>query len=296
MKTLTLATALTAALCGQAWAKIGLAARFGDVILERVTPGRTYSLRDAAKVPLGLENRGDAETEVVIEFEPPMKVELVKGYEPVPDLSWFKAIPNSMRIPAHGLGFFDILMTIPDDPKLVGRHFQLNVKATTRAGTFGVMVQNRIRLSIGGPGPESLEEEKKKHAMQQLDFDISPQQLYLTAVPVGRKWDARKESKKSIRIANFAPDPLAMTLVVEKWDTRFVMPPGYETIPDPSWIKLKSSTVTVESEGIGQANLVVEVPDKPENRGKKWAATIRTGLLTGYWLDSPVKVMLETAP
>ena len=207
----------------KAEAKIGLAARFGDVILEGAQLGRTYNLREAAKMPFGIENRGDAETEVIVEFARPLQVEMSADYEAVPDLSWFKAMPDRLRIPAKGLGFFDLIMTLPDDPKLVGRHFQVMLNARSNGGLYGVMITNRIRVSVG-PGPESLKAEKKRKAMQQLDFDVTPQTLYLTGVPTGTAYDSRKEAKKSLRVANYAGDKLTVGLTLEKGDTRFLVP------------------------------------------------------------------------
>jgi hypothetical protein len=170
------------------------------------------------------------------------------------------------------------------------------VKAKGGGGLFGVAVENRVRISVGSPGPENLKAEKKKKAMQQLDFDVTPQALHLIGVPVGREWDARKEARKTIRVANYAADPLQVRLSVEAWDQRFQMPEGYEALPDLSWLRLKSSTVTVAGSEIGQAQLSVKVPDDAKNKGKRWAAMIRTGLTTGFWLDAPVKVLIETSP
>ena len=292
--TLFLGAALIAP-SGEAHGKIGLRARFGDVILEGAQPGRTYNLREAARVPFGIQNTGDAETEVVVEFGMPMKAEMSANYEPAPDLSWFKAMPDRLTIPAKGTGFFDLILTVPDDPALVGRHFQVMVMARSNGGLLGVAINNRIRISIG-PGPESLKAEKKKKALQQLDFNVSPPTLHLPGVPVGKKYDARKESRKSIRVANYAPEKLEMLLAIEKWDSRFTIPEGYEAIPDPSWVRLQKSTVTVDSDEIGQTGVIVEIPDKPENRGKRWAVMVKTGLTTGFWLDAPVKILVDTAP
>lgn len=274
-------------------AKIGLAARFGDVIMEGVQIGRSYSLREAAKVPFGVENRGDAETEVVVEFQPPRPSLLAKDYEPAPDLSWFRAVPDRLRLPAKGLGFFDLIMTIPDDPALIGKHYQVMVVAKGNSGMFGVAIENKIRISIG-PGPGSVQAEKKRKAMQQLDFDVTPRSLYLTGIPLGRAYDTRKEQKKALRVANYAADALTVQFSVEKWDGRFAMAEGYEPIPDPGWIRMKTKSLSVGSDEIAQAALIVEIPDKPEHRGKRWAAMVRTGLQSGFWLDAPVKVFVET--
>lgn len=292
------AALLLGLLAPAAEAKVGLGARFGDVILEGAKPGATYSLREASRVPFAVENRGDAPTDVVIELQKPNPDHLAKDYEAVPDPSWFKAVPDRLSLAAKGMGYCDILLTIPDDPKLVGRSFQVQVLArsvSTDGSVLGAAVQGRIRVSIG-KGPQSVQEEKRKKAMQQLDLDVSPKDLYLVGVTPGKAWDSRKEAKKSIRVANFAPDTLNLRLTPEKWDRRFPLPAGFEEMPDPSWIRVSKATVTVESEEIGLASLIVTVPDKPEHRGRRWAATVKTGLTTGFWLDAPVKVFVETAP
>jgi hypothetical protein len=285
---------LLAALSPGARAEIGLGARFGDVLLEGAETGRTYNLREAAHVPFGIENKGDSEADIVIEFAAPGKHSLAKDYEAIPDPSWFKAIPARMRIGPKSVGFFDLLLTIPDDKKLEGRHFQAVVKARMD-GTelLAVAIENRVRISIG-PGPESLKAEKKKKAMQQLDFDVTPQTLYVRDVPVGRKLDLRKEQKKTIRVANYASDPLSIVMTAGPWDPRVALPEGYEAIPDPAWLALKSSTITVAGSEIGQALLMNSVPGDAKYKGKKYAAMIRSGLSSGFWLDAPVKVLIET--
>lgn len=277
-------------------AVIGIGARFGDVILEGIQPGNTYDLKELAHLPFGIENRGDVDMDVAVEFERPKKQSLAENYEAIPDLSWIKANPEKMRIPPKGIGYFDLLLTVPDDPKLIGRHFQVEVDAVgTGMGLYGVATENRIRFSVG-PGPESLQAEKKKKAMRQLDFDVTPHTLYLTDVPVGKAWDSRNEGHKTIRVANYARDPLDVQLSLAPWDASVSMPEGYGPIPDLSWIKLKSSTVSVAADAIGQGSFVLNVPDAPENRGRRWAVLVKTGLVGGFWLDAPVKVLVETKP
>ncbi len=297
MKSRAMVVVLAAALLAPpgARADIGLAARFGDVILEGAKPGRVYDLKEASHVPFGIENRGDAEIEVAVEFERPRKGLLSKDYEEIPDPSWLKAVPAKLRVPAKGVGFFDLLLSIPDDPKLVGRHFQVSVKAVGTAGLFGVAVENRVRFSVG-PGPQSLAAEKKKKAMQQLDFDVTPPTLFLTEVPVGGPWDSRKEARKTVRVANYARDALKVRMTVEGWDASMPLPEGYTPIPDPSWIKVRTPEMTVAPDEIAQTGFVLSVPDEPKYRGKRWAALARTGLSTGFWLDAPVKILVETKP
>jgi hypothetical protein len=273
---------------------LGLAARFGDVVIENARIGQTYNLRDALKIPLGIENRSAVEVTVVIEFEKPEKKVMKESWEPIPDPSWLKSIPGELRIGPNAQGFFDLLLTIPDDPSLNGRHFQATIKArTSGTGLFGVAVENNLRFSIG-PGPESLKEEKRKKAMAQLDFNVSPQSIYVNDVPLGVKYDAKGEQNKVIRVANYAKDPLPMKLTSEEWDQRLYKPAGFEAIPDPKWITFKKAEQNISPDQIGTFSMIITIPNDEKYRGKKFAALIRTGLSTGFWLDSPVSIFITT--
>lgn len=277
-------------------ADIGLALRFGDVILEDVKPNRIYDLRDVAHVPFGVENHGDADADIIVEFVRPPKNELSKDYEQIPDPSWFKAIPSKMRIGAHQIGYFDIVLNTPDDETNKGRHFQVTAIArTTGQGMFDVGVENKIRFSFG-PGPDSIAAEKKKKAMQHLDFDVTPQDMYLTGVAPGTPFDAKKEAKKTIRVANYSSDPLAVKMTIEKWNPNIPLPEGYEPLPDLTWLKLKDPTIKVAGEAIGLASVIVNIPNDEKLKGRHFAALIRTGLTSGFWLDAPVKIYIETKP
>lgn len=276
-------------------AVIGLGARFGDVILENAQPGTTYDLREVAHVPFGVENRGDADADVAVRFEQPAAQGLAKDYEAVPDPGWFKAVPTKIRIGAHAIGYFDLLLSIPNDPALKGKHYQATVTAAMVGDAMlNVGIQNRIRFSIGA-GPQSLREEKKKKAMQQLDFDVTPSEIYLRDVPVGKTYDARKEARKSIRVANYASDALSVQMTVAGWDRDYVIPEGYESIPDPKWIAVQQPQMKIDGEAIGVTSVTLDIPDDPKWKGRKFAAMVKSGLTTGFWLDAPVKLFVETA-
>jgi len=275
------------------WA-LGLAARFGEVVVENAEVGKTYNLRETLKIPFGIENRSTSEVEVVVEFEAPIPTSLKKGYSAIPDPTWLKAIPATLRIGPKSQGFFDLLLSIPNDEKLNGHHYQAIVKARTiNTGLMAVAVENSLRFSIG-PGPESLKEEKRQKAMARLDFDVSPKTIYVPGVPVGESFDVKKVQNKVIRIANYAVDPLPFKLTMDEWNVKLYKPEGYEPIPDPSWIKFKTSEQKIEPEQIGTFQFVIQIPNKPEYKGKNYAALIRTGLSTGFWLDAPVTLFIST--
>lgn len=276
----------------RSWSLIGLAARFGDVIVENAEIGKTYNLREALKIPFGIENRGSSSVEVVVEIEQPEKKTLKQPYESIPDPSWVKVFPAKLLVGPNSQGFFDLLLTIPNDPTLNGRHFIAIIKAKTAGtGLLGVGVENKLRFSIGA-GPESLKEEKRQKAMAKLDFDISPQALYLVDVPIGVKFDAKKDQGKTIRVANFSPDKLEILLSSSTWDPQLSLPVGYEAIPDPGWISFKENSALIGAEEIKMFSPIIQIPNDPKYKGKKFGGLIRSGLKTGFWLDAPVRVFI----
>ncbi len=272
---------------------LGLAARFGDVVVENAEIGKTYNLREAVKVPFGIENKSNAAVDVTVEFEQPVPKAILTDYVAIPDPGWLKSLPEKITIGPKSIGFFDLMLTIPNDPSLNGKHFQAVVKArTVGTGLFGVAVENRLRFSIG-PGPESLKEEKRQKALARLDFNVTPQVIYVVDVPQGKMFDVKAEQNKSIKVANYSPDPLPIKFTSSPWESQLYKPGEYEPIPDPSWITIKPEEKKVAGEEIAAFEFFVKVPNDPKYKGKKFAAMIKSGLSTGFWLDAPVRVFIS---
>ena len=95
-------------------------------------------------------------------------------------------------------------------------------------------------------------------------------------------------------MANYATDSLGIKLIPEKWDSLQSKPADYEEIPDPSWISFKPAEADIEPEAIAVFQPIITIPNDEKYKGKKYAALIRTGLKTGFWLDAPVKIFITT--
>jgi len=266
-------------------ARIGLATKFGDIILENVEPGETYNLREARQVPFIVSNTGDAPTDIVVETVIPDIPKMKEGYEPIPDPTWLRVMPDRLKVQAKEDGFFDIILSVPNKPEYVGKHYQADIWAHSGdKGLFGVGVKGRVRFSTG-PGPETLKAEKLKKLMYTLDFEMTPSEIYVTDVSPGEKIDVKAVTGKSIKVANFATSPLALKCTPKTWDGRFKMPMDYEPGPDPSWITFAPDELNVEGDSIGQMKVYVTVPDDKAHRGKKYAYLLQAGVVKGMDLE-----------
>lgn len=285
-----LVVAMTGILASAAQAKVGVGSKFADAVLENLAPGLSYNIRELRGIPYTINNVGDAEQEVVVEVVRPQEKELQPGYEPIPDPNWIKLTPNRHLIPRGGMAFSDIIITIPDDPKLERRHFQAAIWAhTVNTGLLGAGVKSRIRLSVG-PGPDSLAAEKRRKAMVSLNFDVWPQALYVNNAEAGKRYDVKKHEKKSAKITNRGEEPLEVLIKPVPWVNLNTLPEGYEA-GDPGWMSFKPEKARIKPDRVADVKVVLDIP--AEQKGKKLAFLYYLTLPSGTEISTVNRVLVE---
>lgn len=260
-------------------ARIGIAARFSDdVILENLKIGKSYNLRTMGKLPYKVINAGDAIVGVAIEIEISKENQLKPGYEPLPDPSWIKIVPDTFRLGPGESGISEIIITIPDKPEYVNRNFQTEIYAhTTGTGFMAAGARHRIRFSTG-KGPETLLAEKKRKAMFELNLDFKPMSVYLVDVKPGVRYNAKK-MRKSLKLINWADNQIKIKLKSILYSREFSLPSGYVPAPDPSWLTVKPGEVKIAGNEIKELKIFVNIPDEEEYYGKKYAFLVKAELI-----------------
>lgn len=278
-----------------AWAKIGLSTQFVDAVVEGMRPGRAYNLRELKGIPYTVKNRGDADAEVLVEVTIPKKEDLKEGYEAIPDPSWVTILPNRHRINPHSAAFSDIVIQLPDDKTLDGRHFQANIWAHMVGGGFlAAGVYSRIRFSVG-PGPAALELEKRTKAMVTLNFDLWPTALYLVKARAGERYSAKKVEKKSFKLTNRADAPLEVVFKATSWSTQLgAMPEGYQSAEDLAWVKFKPAQIKVKPERVSEIEIVLEAPESL--KGQKIGFLVQLSLPIGTVISNTHRVFVAFEP
>ena len=290
LKAMGRAVAMAGLLASAAQAKVGVGSKFADAVLENLTPGLSYNIRELRGIPYTINNVGDAEQEVGVEVVRPAQGELQPGYEPIPDPNWIKLTPSQHRIPRGGMAFSDIIITIPDDPKLQGRHFQAAIWAhTVNTGLLGAGVKSRIRLSVG-PGPDSLAAEKRRKAMVTLNFDVWPQALYVNEAAAGGRYDVKKREKKSVKITNRGEERLEVLVKSVPWLNVNALPEGYEA-GDPAWLKFKPESLKIKPDRVKEVKVILDIP--AEQKGKKLAFLYYLTLPGGTEISTVNRVLVE---
>lgn len=258
---------------------IGIGTKFATVVLEKLELGGVYNLTKLRNLPLIVINSGNSEIEVAVEIEPPHKSELKEGYEPIPDPSWIKIVPDRFKLKPKESYFCDVVISIPNDPALVGRHFQAKIWSRTAGeDLFGAGVVNRIFLSIGTLGPESVQKAKRKELLYSINFDVDPREIYLT-VPVGKKVDVYKEFEKTIKVINKGKSDIVVKLesVSNRNEERIIaeVPQDYEFTPDTGFLMFGNEKIKVKKNSIKDVSFYLKIPDSVEYKEKKYMFLVK---------------------
>ncbi len=250
----------------------GLRTPFGEVLIKNLKIGQTYSMFKLVNLPLRVVNTGDETTDLVIEPIPVRPDEAKAGYTPVPSPDWVRLEKSSFTLEPNREAVSDVIITIPNDPSLLGRRFQADVWShTIGARAFLVGIRSQILMHIDSTPPTE-EELKKKfvdETLSNLDFTVLPVSAQVSDIPLGRKVDLRKERKISIKLVN--PNDRALNFRVRSiptFESTILPPTGYEAADDPKWLTAEHETLKIEANSISDTSLTLQIPDAERYRGK----------------------------
>jgi hypothetical protein len=277
----SLAAVLAAA---PARAGAGLKTQFGDVVVKGLKIGQTYSLSKLVNLPLRLVNTGDSEVEVVITPIIPSAAVLRDGYEPVPSADWVRVESSSLLIGANREGATDVIVSIPNDPKLLGKRIQADIWSHTRdpMAPVAVGIQSHLLIHVDSEPPTEDELKKKfvDETLANLDFSVMPMSVDLGVLPAGKAHELRKERKLALKLIN--PNDHAVTFRVKPlpvWESLILPPPGTAAALDANWLKPAKEVVKVEASSIGEVSLTLTVPDDAKTRGRRFMLLLAVEVL-----------------
>jgi len=140
---------LMALLNSNLWAK-GLSTGFSEVTMEELEPGRVYSTKETANLPLVIVNTGEEPVDLKIELLSPDSSELKEGFEAIPDLNWIALEQTEFTaIAPKGAATTDVLINIPNDNIYNrGKKYQVFIWSHTTGAKIGVGLKSKLLFTI----------------------------------------------------------------------------------------------------------------------------------------------------
>jgi len=126
----------------------GLSTSFVDVTFDNLEIGNTYSFHETSGRNIVITNTSKRSVSVKLDVVLPKEGETKPGYEPLPDASWIKIVPDSCPVePGQGTQS-DLLISIPKDRHLRGKKYQFYVWSHTIGTTLGVGLRSKVYIHI----------------------------------------------------------------------------------------------------------------------------------------------------
>lgn len=134
-------------LSGQLVYAMGLSTTFGQVRVDNVKIGQTYSMEKDAETPLIIKNTSDIELALKIDVLKPKENELIEECEAIPDTSWITLEQNSFVLPPKNEISTDVIISIPDEERYKGKRYQVYIWSHT-TGSIAVGLKSKLLISI----------------------------------------------------------------------------------------------------------------------------------------------------
>lgn len=234
----------TAALVGPAVAG-GLRCSIGEVVVDNLKIGQTYSLNTLANLPLSITNTGDQEVHVAIDALVPGESELKNGAEALPSTSWASASPDTLRLEPGETKTAEMVLEIPDDEALFGRKFQVMFWSHTLpvpGRLLAVGLKSRVIFTI-----DTSREDPGVVPTGALGIEFATKDVRFDRVKPGKTYRLEDATKQPLEIKNVSDRTLEVELEVLPADAfGAVLDPGYAELLDSGHLELSDTKLVLE--------------------------------------------------
>ena len=257
---------------------MGLKTDFGDVLIENLGIGRTYTLRELAGIPLKVVNTSEEVVNLFIEVTIPTgKMISAKrkniGVQPIPSLSWITLGQEEFILPPDATALTDVTIRIPDDPKLYGKKFQTSLHSRTKGENFmqlGVWSHLIFTITESPEKQAEIEKNRKRGIKTFVEFSLLPDKVFVDNVPMGRKFDIRKENKRTIKLTNVGETPVDLKVTMLGVDNTPISTPGGFEKGNPGWLKAEKEVFHLETDTVVDPGWTLFIPKDKKLLNRKF--------------------------
>jgi len=243
----------------------------GAFCLQEINVGEDTDLG----VDLVIYNLSDEEQVFIVKTLKPSEAagKLLKGYNDIPDASWFYFTENKIKIEPNGKGKLRMHLKIPDEDKYLNQHWIVYVETTPEAKTMfrmallaNYMIETRSEGDI---------KEKPYGVLGLVPSIVRVEEVILgEKKKVNFKIYNNDEVEHTYKLTSYIPELSAAKLDIS-------VSPGYEWVKDEDWIKLDKSWFELGGKQIklkpGEAKdvtLSVTIPKGWQWRDEGWECII----------------------
>lgn len=254
----------------------GLSTQLGEVVIENLKIGQTYSLKELANLSLIVTNTSDYKVDLKIEVLIPEFSELRKNSEPIPDPSWIGVDKDFFELPPGEKAISNIIISIPDDEEYFGKRYHAMIWSHTVGGKGFVLAYGlKTGVIFTIDTTRQVDEDTTTFTKADLNFSLKPEETYLENIEAGKVYDVEKMKSLTLKITNSSGQKTTYQLKsLNVKNSCTTLTKGYEDTPDPSFLKFSEDEFTVSPHQTKEIKMYLTFPQKKEYSGRKYMFVI----------------------
>lgn len=256
----------------------GLSTGLGEVVIENLQVGQTYSLKQLANLRLSVTNDCDDSVALKMDILSPDSSELKKGSIPIPGIAWLKLSRDSFVVGPNEIALSDITLSIPDEDRYLGKRYQVTIWSHTvglagRAMSLGLGLKSRIIFTTGTTRAPANEIVKSSDAS--VELVLKPEKMFLDDVELGTVYDPEARNGSVLTIFNNGEHEQLLrlrSLTVSSSVT--ALTEGYEDTPDASYLRFSENEFVLPPHGTKEVRVYLDFSRRTEYCGKRFMFVI----------------------
>ena len=257
----------------------GLRCSFGEVVINNLKIGKSYSLEALANLPLVLTNTDDKPCTVRVDALVPGESELRQGAAAIPSAAWAAALPDSFVLAPSEAKSVELKIAIPDDEQLLGKKFEVIYWSHTLAQEGNLIaygLKSRVIFSIDqardtvGAAPQSGE----------LSVSFAPAQILIERVAPGHQYPLEDSNHKPLVLKNTSTREIALELEpLSGQKSEAGLLEGYSDLLETARLTLAPSKLTLAP---GEARAITGTlvfPKGPSLKGRKFMCVVSAAVV-----------------
>jgi hypothetical protein len=256
----------------------GLSTQLGEVVIENLQVGQTYNLKQLANLRLIVTNTSDYGVDLRMDVLLPDSGELRKGTESIPNTSWVKLSQNLFKLNPNEKAISDIIISIPDEDKYVGKKYQVTIWSHTLGGGGSGMFLAyglKTRIIFTTDTVRATKSEMVTSSNASVNFTLKPEEIFLDNVELGKIYDVEKQTGLALKINN--PGEREQTFQLQSLtvgNSVATLTKEYEDTPDASYLTFSESKFVLPPKGTKMVKMYLKFPPEKEYSGKKYMFVI----------------------
>lgn len=254
---------------------VGITGSFHEVTIQNLRVGQTHHTSQLANLSLVITNTGSRAINLKAEVLSPTKKKLKEGYLSIPNVSWIKLVPENSIIGPGKNQAIDIVISIPDRDEYLGKKYQFNIWSYSTNEVVNVGVESRVLFT-------TFHEKGEIKKPLNLNFEVTPEELHIENIKVGKKIDLEKVVGKVLEVKNLGEiGSLYNFESIKVKDSQIKLTKGYEDCPEPSFLTFTEKQIIIGKKSSKKIKMFLLFPKKRKYRKKKYMFIARIKVFSG---------------